>query len=89
MIAGKYEKAEGPEKNHNVEPIYLHIILNEGKEFNYDVPFSHNSFIYSLKGELKVGKKNHDKISDSTLVLLERGIKLNVKANKKSEFLSK
>ena len=33
VIAGKYEKAEGPEKNHNVEPIYFHIILNEGKEF--------------------------------------------------------
>ena len=26
VIAGKYEKAEGPEKNHNVDPIYFHII---------------------------------------------------------------
>ena len=32
VIAGKYKKAEGPEKNHNVDPIYFHIILNEEKE---------------------------------------------------------
>ena len=31
VIAGKYEKAEGPEKNHNVDPIYFHIVLNEKK----------------------------------------------------------
>ena len=31
VIAGKFEKAEGPEKNHNVEPIYFHVNLNEGK----------------------------------------------------------
>ena len=32
VIAGKFNKAEGPEKNHNVEPIYFHVVLNEGKE---------------------------------------------------------
>ena len=31
VIAGKYKDVEGPEKNHNVEPIYFHIVLNEGK----------------------------------------------------------
>ena len=54
VIAGKYENAEGPEKNHNVEPIYFHIVLNEGKEFSCDAPEGHNSFIYLLKGELKL-----------------------------------
>ena len=87
VIAGKYKNVEGPEKNHNVEPIYLHVVLNEDKEFKYDVPIGHNSFIYVLKGELKVGKKNHSKISDSNLILLERGDQLTVKANKKTEFL--
>ena len=29
--------------------------LNEGKEFKYNVPSGHNSFIYLLKGELKIG----------------------------------
>ncbi len=87
VIAGKYEKAEGPEKNHNLEPIYFHLVLNEDKEFNCDVPASHNSFIYLLKGELKIGDKSHNKTGDSNLILLERGSKLKVKANKKAEFL--
>ena len=87
VIAGKYKKAEGPEKNHNVDPIYFHVILNEGKEFNYDVPSEHNSFIYLLKGELDIGVKGHNKTADSNLILLQRGTKLKIKANKKSEFL--
>ncbi len=87
VIAGKYKKAEGPEKNHNVEPIYFHIVLNEGKEFSCDVPAGHNSFIYLLKGELKIGEKKHDKTVDSNLILLERGTSLKVKSNKKSELL--
>jgi hypothetical protein len=87
VIAGKYEKAEGPEKNHNVEPIYFHIILNEGKKFICNVPESHNSFIYLLKGELKIGGQDHAKTGNSNLILLERGNKLIVKANKNTEFL--
>ena len=87
VIAGKYNSAEGPEKNHNVEPIYFHIVLNNQRGFSCEVPASHNSFVYLLKGELKIGKKNHHKTSDSNLILLERGTKLNIEANKKSEFL--
>ena len=87
VIAGKYEKAEGPEKNHNVDPIYFHIILNEKKEFNCDVPSGHNSFVYLLKGELNIGEKAHNKTADSNLILLERGTKLKIEASKKSEFL--
>ena len=40
-----------------------------------------------LKGELKIGKNNHKKITNSNLILLERGTKFIVKADKKSEFL--
>ena len=87
VIAGKYEKAEGPQKNHNVEPFYFHIVLNEKKEFKCEVPEGHNSFIYLLKGELKIGEKEHKKTNDSQLILLERGNMLIVKANKKTEFL--
>jgi redox-sensitive bicupin YhaK (pirin superfamily) len=87
VIAGKYEKAEGPEKNHNVDPIYFHIVLDEKKEFTCEIPEGHNSFIYLLKGELKIGEKEHSKTGNSNLILLERGKKLIVKANKKTEFL--
>ena len=87
VIAGKYKKAEGPEKNHNVEPIYFHVVLEEEKVFDYNVPKEHNSFIYLLKGELTIGNKKHEKTTNSSLILLERGTKLKITANKKSEFL--
>ena len=86
VIAGKYKKAEGPEKNHNVEPIYFHVILNEGKEFSCEAPDGHNSFIYLLKGQLDIGKKDHEKTSDSNLILLERGNKLILKQPKNLNF---
>ena len=87
VIAGKYEKAEGPEKNHNVEPIYFHIILESDKEFKFKIPKGHNSFIYILNGSLKIGEKEHSPTGNSNLILLEKGQDLFVKANKKTEFL--
>ena len=39
-------------------------LLNEGKKFSCDVPDGHNSFIYLLKGELKIGEKNHTKTAN-------------------------
>ena len=87
VIAGKYKDIEGPEKNHNVEPIYFHIVLKNEKEFSSEVPEGHNSFIYLLKGQIKVGKTNHEKTNDSNLILLKQGKNLQVKAEKDSEFL--
>ena len=87
IIAGKFQDKEGPEKNHNVKPIYLHVILNKNKDFKINIPQDHNSFIYFLNGELKIGQKKHLKIKNSTLILLNKGDRLIVKANEKSEFL--
>ncbi len=87
IIAGKFENIEGPIKNHNVEPIYFDIELNSNKKIDLKVPLNHNSFIYLLKGELKVGKKSDQKISDSTLALLTKGTDLEIFAHKKSKFL--
>ena len=87
VISGKFKDVEGPEKNHNVEPIYFHIVLKNGKEFSCSVPEGHNSFIYLLKGQIKVGKDNHEKTTDSNLILLTPGKSLQIKAEKESEFL--
>ncbi|MFL2889812.1 MAG: pirin family protein [Pelagibacteraceae bacterium] len=87
IIAGKFKDKEGPVKGHNVEPIYFDIELNDEKKINLEVPNTHNSFVYLLKGDLKIGTEKHKKINDSTLVLLERGTKLEIFANKKSKFL--
>ena len=87
LIAGKFEKAEGPIKRHNIEPIYFDIELKKEKEFNFKIPASHNSFIYLIDGEIKIGDKTHDKVKDSTLILLTRGENLRVSALSNAKFL--
>ena len=86
-IAGKFGNAEGPVKDHNVEPIYFDIELEKDKEFNFDLPSTHNSFVYLIEGEIIIGDKKHDKVSGSTLMLLTKGEKLKVKGIAKSKFL--
>ena len=87
VIAGKFQKAEGPIKKHNVEPVYFDVELKKDKEFNFELPPSHNSFIYLIEGEIKIGEKKHDKVKDSTLILLTNGEKLKVTALTKAKFL--
>jgi redox-sensitive bicupin YhaK (pirin superfamily) len=86
-IAGKFGDVEGPVKDHNVEPIYFDIELEKDKKFNFDLPSTHNSFVYLIEGEIKVGDENHDIVIDSTLILLTKGEKLKVKGITKSKFL--
>ena len=86
-IAGKFENAEGPIKSHNVEPIYFDIELKKNKEFNFDLPNTHNSLIYLVNGEITIGGKKHDKLVGSTLILLSKGGKLKVKSVYNSKFL--
>ena len=87
VIAGKFQKSEGPIKKHNVEPVYFDVELKKDKEFNFEIPSSHNSFIYLIEGEIKIGEKKHDKVKDSTLILLTNGEKLKVTALTKAKFL--
>ena len=87
VIAGKFQKAEGPIKKHNVEPVYFDVELKKDKEFNFEIPSSHNSFIYLIEGEIKIGEKEHDKVKDTTLILLTRGEKLKVTSLTEAKFL--
>jgi len=87
VIAGNFKNAEGPIKGHNVEPIYFDIELNKNKEFHINLPSTHNSFVYLVEGEIKIGKKSHDSINDSNLILLTKGDELKVKALTKTKFL--
>ena len=87
IIAGKFGEAEGPVKGHNVEPIYFDVELEKDKEFNFNLPTTHNSFIYLVKGEIKIGNQNHDPVKNSTLILLTKGEKLTISSLTKSKFL--
>ncbi len=87
VIAGKFENVEGPVKGHNVEPVYFDIELEKNKNFSFELPSSHNSFVYLIDGEIKIGKKTHDKVKDSTLILLTKGEKLDVSSLTRAKFL--
>ena len=87
VIAGKFEKAEGPIKKHNVDPIYFDIEIQQGKNFSSRIPLNHNSFIYLIKGEIKVGDMPHEKVKDSKLILLTQGDNLQVTALSNAKFL--
>ena len=87
VIAGKFQDAEGPIKKHNVDPIYFDVEIKKGKGFNFHIPSTHNSFIYLINGEIKIGNEIHDKVKDSTLILLTKGKNLNVLALSNAKFL--
>tara|TARA_Y100001970_G_scaffold71004_1_gene90345 strand:- start:152 stop:988 length:837 start_codon:yes stop_codon:yes gene_type:complete len=87
VIAGKFEKAEGPVKDHNVEPVFLDVELKKEKLFNFKLPSTHNAFIYLIDGQIEVGEEKHDQLINSTLILLRRGEYLSVKAKSDAKFL--
>jgi hypothetical protein len=87
IIAGKFGDVEGPVKGHNVEPIYFDIELEKDKKFNFDLPSTHNSFIYLIEGKIKIGDKNHGQVNSSTLILLTKGEKIKIKGIVKTKFL--
>ena len=86
-IAGKFEKAEGPVKGHNIDPIYFDVELKKDGKFAFKMPSNHNSFIYLVNGEIKIGEKEHEIVKDSTLILLSKGENLKVKGILNSKFL--
>ena len=87
VIAGKFENAEGPVKGHNIEPVYFDVELNKDKVFNFNIPSTHNTFIYLIDGEIEIGSEKHDNVKDSTLILLTKGEELKVKAKINAKFL--
>ena len=87
VIAGKFKNTEGPIKGHNIKPIYFDIELKKDKNFNFKLPASHNSFIYLIDGEIKIGNQTHEKVKDSTLILLKKVEKLNVFGLTRAKFL--
>ncbi len=87
VIAGKFGDTEGPVKGHNIEPIYFDVEIEKNKEFNFDLPLTHNSLIYLIDGEINVGEKSHEKVNNSTLIILSKGQKLKIFSLTKAKFL--
>ena len=63
------------------------MLFRSNKDFNFELPSTHNTFIYLIEGEIKIGSKVHDKVKNSTLILLSKGKKLKVSALTSAKFL--
>ena len=87
IIAGKFNEIEGPVKGHNVEPVYFDVEIEKDKEFNFELPPTHNSLIYLIEGKIKIGEEDHNQVKDSTLIILTKGQKLKVSGLTKAKFL--
>jgi redox-sensitive bicupin YhaK (pirin superfamily) len=87
IISGKFNEIEGPVKGHNVEPVYFDVEIEKDKEFNFELPPTHNSLIYLIEGKIKIGEEDHNQVKDSTLIILTRGKKLKVSSLTKTKFL--
>ena len=87
IIAGKYQDKIGPVKGISVDPIYIDVELEKDKIFNFIIPSSHNTFVYLVTGEIKIGNKKHDQLQNSSLICLQNGNDLNISAIIKSKFL--
>ena len=75
------------EENHILISWNFDIEIEKRKEFTFNLPSTHNSLIYLIDGEVKVGEQNHNPIKDSTLIILTRGEKLKVSGLTKAKFL--
>ena len=87
IIAGKYQDKIGPVKGISVDPIYIDVELEKDKIFNFIIPSSHNTFVYLVTGEIKIGNKKHNQLQNSSLICLQNGNDLNISAIIKSKFL--
>lgn len=87
VVAGHTDEGtQGVIDNPFVKPLYLHVELPAGVEFQQAVPESDNSFIYVMNGQLSIGDKQRP-LNDGQLGVLERGDTVRLRAAEASEFL--
>jgi len=61
--------------------------LKKKKNLFFNYPSTHNSFIYLINGEIKIGEQTHNKVKNSKLILLTNGVILRVLGLSKAKFL--
>lgn len=67
VIAGHSGHVDGAVQRPDTEPLYLDIHLPAGSHFEQDIPLGHNAFMYTYRGEVKIGGTV---ISDRTMGIL-------------------
>lgn len=73
VIAGRTDQGtEGPVKNRHTDPVYLDVELEPGMIFSQHVPQSHDGFVYTIEGSLRVGETGTT-LDAGTLGILTEG----------------
>lgn len=87
VVAGLTDMGtQGVIENPFVKPLYLHVELPAGVEFEQAVSESDNSFVYVMEGQLSLGDKQRP-LNGRQLGVLERGDSVKLRAEQASEFL--
>ena len=73
VIAGSVADISGPIEGVATEPLYLDVYMQAGTEARFDVPATHNAFIYAYGGQLECGGEAPVSIASSEIALLEQG----------------
>jgi redox-sensitive bicupin YhaK (pirin superfamily) len=79
VISGSYGSTKGPVTDLNVDTFYLDVHLEAEKTFNYEVPSSHNVFLYVFEGGVRIEGSDKE-ITESFVVLTESGETVEVSA---------
>jgi len=95
VVAGETSRGtKGVIENNTTQPVYWDVTLDQGNEFNEFVEQAFNAFLYVIDGEISVldhadkilqGDRKHNKKGE--LLVLSKGKKLRIRANKASQFL--
>jgi redox-sensitive bicupin YhaK (pirin superfamily) len=72
LIAGSLGRTSGPVSGIATDPLYLDVCLQAGSSARFDVPLTHNAFIYVYDGEVGAGKAPANRIDKGKIALFER-----------------
>jgi quercetin 2,3-dioxygenase len=70
LVAGKLEQAEGPARTHTPITVF-DLVFQQAGASEFDLPQGHNSLVFALEGELRVGADERP-VQAGELAVLER-----------------
>ena len=73
IIAGTVAGVDGPVTGVATDPLYLDVTMEAGADASFDVPVTHNAFIYAYGGALGVGDDGPVSVARGQIALLEHG----------------
>ena len=78
VISGRFGDIQGPVRDIVVDPTYFDILLPQGCDFLHGVESAYTCLAYVYEGSAYFGSKRDESIGPETVVLFDRGDKVNV-----------